>query len=510
MGISDQDLIELSDRVTIVFNSAATIKFEEPIENAVGSNISSVKHLTEFCARLEKLEALIHLSTAYSNCHKKDEIHEIFYEPPMSGDVIIETVEKLRNIQQSIYDCSYALVSKDDDDDDYVGNKHGKMDIAALAYQDKPCMRQDFNSTSSDASLFKAPGSSSLLLEFTRIAMLISERPNTYTFTKAIAESYLRDQLSKYPLTFGDSDDSKRVAVAIIRPSIVGGAWRQPLAGFADNYSGPSGCIASTYVGFLQAMPGRGNARCDVVPVDMVVDCLIACGWYLVESKKKKNMLGQKTSVDIETKIDYSNLKEPFKDRGVYIFNFVSGKRNPLTWRVFSDISAEYAGRYPTKHVTRLPTSTFVSAGWRFNLYDLLNHKLPAYTLDFVGKLVQTASNKFKNSRMNSQHQLENKNNIDENKRFKKVPSAVDMYQRVKAMTDALTPFTMNQWQIDDSNTRALYQSLPSELDKELFNFDVENIDWNDYVRSYVAGTRLFVLRDDKTSLASARRAIKL
>jgi fatty acyl-CoA reductase len=45
---------------------------------------------------------------------------------------------------------------------------------------------------------------------------LIGTRPNTYTYTKAMAEALLLEE-------------SKGLPVAIIRPSIVGASWEEPL-----------------------------------------------------------------------------------------------------------------------------------------------------------------------------------------------------------------------------------------------------------------------------------------
>ena len=45
---------------------------------------------------------------------------------------------------------------------------------------------------------------------------LISDRPNTYTFTKALAEYVLAQEANDLPL-------------AIIRPSIVGCSWHEPV-----------------------------------------------------------------------------------------------------------------------------------------------------------------------------------------------------------------------------------------------------------------------------------------
>ena len=58
--------------------------------------------------------------------------------------------------------------------------------------------------------------------------LVIGKHPNTYTFTKAIAEQLLMETASDLPL-------------AIVRPSIVVAAWKDPLPGWVDNLNGPTG-----------------------------------------------------------------------------------------------------------------------------------------------------------------------------------------------------------------------------------------------------------------------------
>lgn len=45
---------------------------------------------------------------------------------------------------------------------------------------------------------------------------LIGDKPNTYTYTKQLAESLLLKEGAELPL-------------AIVRPSIVGAAWKEPI-----------------------------------------------------------------------------------------------------------------------------------------------------------------------------------------------------------------------------------------------------------------------------------------
>lgn len=57
---------------------------------------------------------------------------------------------------------------------------------------------------------------------------LLNERPNTYTFAKALAESQLQE-------------DAQGLPVIVIRPSIIGAVWKDNLPGiWLDEYFNPS------------------------------------------------------------------------------------------------------------------------------------------------------------------------------------------------------------------------------------------------------------------------------
>jgi fatty acyl-CoA reductase len=55
---------------------------------------------------------------------------------------------------------------------------------------------------------------------------MIGDRPNTYTYTKAIAEYLLYQNRDQLPLV-------------IFRPSIVGASWQEPVPVSSDGILGP-------------------------------------------------------------------------------------------------------------------------------------------------------------------------------------------------------------------------------------------------------------------------------
>ena len=57
---------------------------------------------------------------------------------------------------------------------------------------------------------------------------IIQDRPNTYTFTKALAEQLIFEENGNLP-------------IAIVRPSIVVASHQEPVRGWVDNLNGPTG-----------------------------------------------------------------------------------------------------------------------------------------------------------------------------------------------------------------------------------------------------------------------------
>ncbi|RWS24446.1 putative fatty acyl-CoA reductase-like protein [Leptotrombidium deliense] len=56
LGINSTDLSMLRSEVSIVFHSAATIRFDEPLKRAVNLNVAGTKHVIDVCNQLKNLQ----------------------------------------------------------------------------------------------------------------------------------------------------------------------------------------------------------------------------------------------------------------------------------------------------------------------------------------------------------------------------------------------------------------------------------------------------------------------
>jgi hypothetical protein len=91
--------------------------------------------------------------------------------------------------------------------------------------------------------------------------------PNTYTFTKNLAEKSLMKNRGN-------------IKVVIWRPSIITSAYKQPFPGWTDSASAAGGLTLLTGYGLLKNINGDGLAPFDIVPVDYVSNGILIATAY--------------------------------------------------------------------------------------------------------------------------------------------------------------------------------------------------------------------------------------
>ncbi|XP_071653071.1 putative fatty acyl-CoA reductase CG5065 isoform X3 [Temnothorax longispinosus] len=199
-GLSENDKNILINQVSIIFHIAANVRFIENIKTSTIINVNATATILKLAKHMLNLKSLIHVSTAYANCHVKH-IEERFYSYPINHkDLIMFT----RNLHENIIE--------------------------------------------------------------EKISRIISQWPNTYTFTKAIAEGFLRDESGDLP-------------VGIFRPAVVMSSANEPLVGWIDNMYGPQGVTVTSLLGITRFHRYNPDFKANIVPVDFTVNALIASAW---------------------------------------------------------------------------------------------------------------------------------------------------------------------------------------------------------------------------------------
>jgi fatty acyl-CoA reductase len=91
-----------------------------------------------------------------------------------------------------------------------------------------------------------------------------SGHPNTYTYTKCLAEHLLVERREQVPLH-------------IVRPSIISASVRYPLPGWIDSYAAFAGFVVLIGAGRLRALRAEPDTPLDIVPADAVAARIVDC-----------------------------------------------------------------------------------------------------------------------------------------------------------------------------------------------------------------------------------------
>ncbi|KAF9116763.1 cyclin-dependent kinase inhibitor far1 [Mortierella sp. AM989] len=109
LGLSDKDLDMIREDVTIIINSAASVSFDDPLNNALEMNTNGPLRTFDVAQGAKKLSAFVHISTCYVNSHLTGKhIDETIYDHPFGEpEAIYEMLTKMsyediRNYERSV------------------------------------------------------------------------------------------------------------------------------------------------------------------------------------------------------------------------------------------------------------------------------------------------------------------------------------------------------------------------------------------------------------------------
>ncbi|KAL4711343.1 hypothetical protein ACJJTC_019184 [Scirpophaga incertulas] len=371
LGISDADRNLLINKVSIIINAAATVKFDEKLSVATRINVKGTKEVLKLAKSCRNLKAVTHVSTAFSNTHVEF-IEEKFYEPPMS----VEALEAISTLDDEILEQILPAV--------------------------------------------------------------LGKRPNTYCLTKAIAEEAVRNDAAGLP-------------ICILRPSIVVSTYEEPVRGWTDSMYGPTGLIIGIGTGVLRTMYLNNDIVADMIPVDLVVNGILAATWYTGKTYKEN------------------------QTSEIPIYNFVSGAQNPIKWGQFIEMNRRYGIDKPTTKAVWYYGLNTTKCYYMFLFYNFFLHYLPALLIDFYCLLA--------------------------GKPRKMLP----LYRRVMRAAHTLFYFSTKQWRFADGGARRIAAAL-SPADRAVFPCRADGFSWERLCETFLLGLRVYLLKDDLLTLPEARK----
>ncbi|CAG9577625.1 unnamed protein product [Danaus chrysippus] len=80
LAIKPEDLEKLVEKVSVVFHSAATVRFNEKIEETMKINYTGTKKIIDLTKKMKNLDTFLYISTAFSNMHHMI-VEEKLYSP---------------------------------------------------------------------------------------------------------------------------------------------------------------------------------------------------------------------------------------------------------------------------------------------------------------------------------------------------------------------------------------------------------------------------------------------
>mmetsp|Transcript_15877 Transcript_15877/g.31108 ORF Transcript_15877/g.31108 Transcript_15877/m.31108 type:complete len:1225 (+) Transcript_15877:37-3711(+) len=262
---------------------------------------------------------------------------------------------------------------------------------------------------------------------------ILREWPNTYTFTKAMTEQLLVKNRGNVPL-------------AIVRPSIVGCAWREPVPGWVDVISAAGAVYLAAGLGVLRFLPGSPKSIADVVPVDYVANSIL------------------------------SAIPTIWGKNAFMVSHSATGAEFPMTWELPATSMVKWFQTHPLQARVAPSKFRFIQSPQEYQIQFFLNYSVPSSILNVLAPFGTKA------------HQATAA-------QFSK------LVFKVRVLVESFKHFVSHEWLFDNSSCRAMFANLV-EGQKAVFPLDLsQSMDWVAYNNHFAYGMSKFILREEITDI---------
>ncbi|KAG5671330.1 hypothetical protein PVAND_001533 [Polypedilum vanderplanki] len=383
MALSEESR-EMLKNVSIIFHSAASVRFDDNLKDAVILNTRGTLETIKFALTLKNLISFIHVSTTYCYPNRESTNEEVY---PVECDWQ-KTIELAEKFDMETLEC-------------FMPHYTGFL-------------------------------------------------PNTYVFTKALAEKICESYKEQLPIT-------------IVRPSIVVGTEIEPFGGWCDNYNGPVGLLTACGIGIMRTMHASWEAILNCVAVDVVAKTVIVAAWKSAMENAK-----------IQSMVNNGSMKQCNEQLRVY--NCASLHNMSLKLLVYE---GQYAVRkFPFEKIVYMPGGGVTLCRF-MNYFRIVCFQLtPAALIDLVLKL------------------------------YGKKPFLLSLQRKIAHASSALKTFVHTEWNFGVENFEKLRNGLLPE-DEETFSLQRKIEKDIDYYEVQILGARRYLLKECDSTLPACRRRIK-
>ena len=397
------DMPEITEPFDVVIHSASSVSFDPPIDEAFRTNVGGAKNLYEALLASGQDPHVIHVSTAYVGGISKglrregslgaDVDWRAEYEAALQARTRVEAESRRPETLRSQIRAAT--------------DRHGRVGPKAVAAASEEARREWVDER---------------LVDFGRTRAQSVGWTDIYTFTKAMAEQVAEELWA-----------ANGHRVSFVRPSIIESAMKKPYPGWIDGYKVADPLIMAYGRGMLPEFPGLADSILDVIPVDHVVNVIVALA-----------------TQDVSRRGDDA------------YFQVVSGASNPLPFHEMVTAVREYFLEHPLEDDKGRPIQV---PEWSFPAVELVEQRFRAKELSArlgsaaVAYLPATKRTRAWTSELH------------------KASSGLTLLRKYMEL---YRHYTKTEMVFDDANTRALREELPAEF-LETHDFDITRVVWKDY-----------------------------
>jgi len=264
LGLAAEIAKPLLQKLDLIINSSGLTDFNPDLRDALGANVDAAANLVDFIRQSDHA-GLLHLSTCYAAGARDGRVAESLtpnYNPAGNWQFDAEHEwQSLHRLLNEIQEKSEGPQVTDELRRQALAKEHAARDLHGSALENQirknrvRWLRGEM--TAAGARRAKELG-----------------WPNTYTFTKSLAESLLATRGAGLP-------------IAIVRPAIVESSMSQPFRGWNEGIN-TSASLSYLLGTFFRQLPTNERKRLDIIPVDAVCRGMTLIAAAIIERRNEQ------------------------------------------------------------------------------------------------------------------------------------------------------------------------------------------------------------------------------
>ena len=433
LGLDSEVRQRLLTEVDIVINSAAVVSFDAPLEDALQLNALSPERVAEFVNEC-KNALLVHVSTAYvSGAHQPVAPETIYHSASPAEASELYPLGKFTDVEREV---EYLK--------DLIQRIRSEAEGEEVDRQLKTALLKRFRKSGRGGRKTRRREKIENLRRKWIANRLVKEGllwarkrgwNDTYTYTKALGEQLLlRKRQTEAP-------------TVIVRPSVIESSLAEPSPGWLDGLRMADPLIIAIGKGRLRSLPMNPKVTLDLVPVDMVVNALLA------------------------------SIPAAEGQSGVQVYHVATGERNPISLGELHDLLHSYFTKNPMLDKAGNP---IVIKRFRFHnpAAFRLQHKLKTIPLSATERALKNLS-------------------VSESSQsvIRKISARKVAFEKLYYYGKIYQPYLNLNCCFQINNTLRLFNSLSTE-EKKLLNFDVTRLNWRHYIQNvHIPGVKKYILK---------------